>query len=274
MLGEGLHMEFWRRRSTKDDPDRAKLELYAILRDQAAWQRLEQACESRILELQKRYYKAIDALPSSRQEPYNRVKRLAKVPTPEKLVLQDEIVLHKDERRWDKHLYLDKAGEFRWDANSWEEPLLSEELARRDVVGWLRVVPRREWALAIPHERNGVYKTLYPDLLVVRKVEGRLVVDILDPHNPSLSDAVDKAVGLAKYAEKHGDAFARIELVRVEGNSVLRLPLHEPDVRGKAARITTDGQLEALFNELGVCEVSVLGVDATKSRRRTSKTTD
>ncbi|MBM3313839.1 hypothetical protein FJY70_04515 [candidate division WOR-3 bacterium] len=105
--------------------------------------------------------------------------------------------------------------------------------------------------MAIPFQSGSSYRSLYPDFLVVRKEGGRLVVDILDPHNPSLADAVDKAKGLAVYAERHGDRYGRIELVSVQGDDVSRLDLQDPGVRARVGLITTEAQLKALFDEVG-----------------------
>jgi hypothetical protein len=42
-----------------------------------------------------------------------------------------------------------------------------------------------------------------------------LVVDLLDPHTPSLADAWAKAIGIAEYADKHQEHYARIQLIMV-----------------------------------------------------------
>ena len=55
---------------------------------------------------------------------------------------------------------------------------------------------------------------MFPDLVVVRKVGDDYVFDILQPHNPALGDNFEKAVGFAKFAERHGALFGRIEMLR------------------------------------------------------------
>lgn len=251
MLGEGLNWEFWKLHTTKDVPARAKLELYAILQDKDAFTRVDQLCETRLLEVQRQHAEAIERLPSSRQEAYRRIKRIAKMPSSESLQLPEEIQFSRDTRKWDKHLYIDERGAFHWNARSgWETLVLTDELARKDLVGWLRVVQRKDWALAIPYEQGGTWKTMYPDMLVVRKVAGQLLVEIIDPHNTKLGDSFAKAVGLAKYAEKHGDLFGRIELVRVDEPDIIRrIPLHDPKVRKRVKGLASGDQLEALFDE-------------------------
>ena len=103
---------------------------------------------------------------------------------------------------------------------------IAEEFAKlKDVVGWLRNIEQKPWALAMPYELGGEVRPMYPDFLVVRKENGGLVVDILEPHSPSLSDSYAKAKGLAQFAAKHAMQFGRVELIRLAGSEIKRLDL-------------------------------------------------
>jgi type III restriction enzyme len=73
--------------------------------------------------------------------------------------------------------------------NQWERHVIEAEIAREDVIGWLRNIERKPWALAIPYEWGGAMKPMYPDFLVVRRQTAGLVVDILEPHMPALADS-------------------------------------------------------------------------------------
>ena len=125
--------------------------------------------------------------------------------------------------------------------------MIQDELAREDVSGWLRIPPRKPWALTIPYRSGGDDKALYPDFLILRENEDGPVVDIVDPHTTSLSDAWPKAIGLAEYADKHAREYGRIELVMVDGGIVRRLDVAEATIRGQVKNITTNEQLKALF---------------------------
>ena len=57
---------------------------------------------------------------------------------------------------------------------------------------------------------------MFPDLVVVRVDTDGYIFDILEPHDPSRKDNYPKAVGLAKFAEKHWDKFGRIQLIRLK----------------------------------------------------------
>jgi type III restriction enzyme len=253
-LGDGLHMEFWKsKKNEHDNPMLAKLQLFQILQDRNAWVKLEQAASARIDELLKRYSDEIEGLPSGRREEYQRVKRMAKHPEPENLLLphDNEIEVKEERPLWPSHLYIEeRSGKFGAKFNSWETKVLREELARDDVVGWYRNVPRKTWAFCVSYQRHGEYRSFYPDFLVFRKEKKKIVADILDPHESGLPDAVEKAKGLAVYAREHGSQFGRIELIVVgAGEKTMRLDLTKESVRDNVLRLSGKDHLVHLFEE-------------------------
>ncbi|MFC1805924.1 DEAD/DEAH box helicase [Planctomycetota bacterium] len=252
MLGEGLHREFCKLKPNRADPDKARLELYGLVHDEAAWKRIEQVARHRLEELLGEFEPAIGALPTSRQEEYNKIRRAAKDPQPVPLLFPPSIEVRQQEPPWERHLYVDSNGRFGWKANSWEAAVLKAELADEAVVGWLRNDPRKPWSLTVPYELAAEHRPLYPDLIVFRRVGERLTMDILDPHDPGRDDAVGKAKGLARYAEKHGTAFGRIELIiKPRSGQLRRLDMNKVSVRGKVKLLENSQQLKALFEELG-----------------------
>jgi len=52
------------------------------------------------------------------------------------------------------------------------------------VVGWLRNLDRKSWSLEIPYRDAGSFKSMFPDMLIVRKDEQGFQFDILEPHDP------------------------------------------------------------------------------------------
>ncbi len=252
MLGEGLHMTFWKEHADDEDPYRAKLELYGVLQDEGAWKKLEKVCGERVAELLRKHGAAIRELPSSQQEEYNYLKRIAKQPESQNLFLPPTLEVKKEQPDWDKHLYVDKRGKFGAKLNTWEAAVLQAELPKKEVVGWLRNMPRKSWALGVPYEMGGETKACFPDLIVFRAEKKKIVVDLLDPHDSGLPDAVDKAKGLAKYAQKHGDQFGRIELIVQDDDSKLkRLNVNDETTREKVLKVTSKPHLEQLFEDLG-----------------------
>ncbi len=248
ILGEGLHYDFWKANSDRVAPQRAKLELFGVLRDKAAGQRLEEVARERIDALFNLYKNKITALPSSKREEYNRIRRRAKEPQTIEIMFPETLELPREEPVWEHHLYVDDKAYFGWNANTWEKAVLQSEIAKTGFVAWLRNYPRKPWSFCVPYIRGGEDCSLYPDLLIFRRVKGKIVVDILDPHDSRLSDAVDKAVGLARFAEKHGDYFGRIELIVLgSGCEIKRLDVNREAIREKVKVITSPAHLDALF---------------------------
>lgn len=255
-LGEGLHLDYWQTHYDRDEademPHRAKLELFLCLQDERAWKALENVCGERVNTLLKQHKAAIKQLTSAEKEEYNKVQEVAKDPEPLVFLPPAEIMVAVDAndpayRRYAHHLYIDATGHFVAPLNSWEHAVIAAEIARDDVVGWLRNIERKPWALALPYERGGEMKPMYPDFLVVRQQTSGLVVDILEPHMPALSDSYAKAKGLAQFASKHWKDFGRIELIRIEGNDIKRLDLAEPDMRAKVLAVDSNAGLDLVY---------------------------
>jgi type III restriction enzyme len=255
-LGEGLHLDFWQTHydaDVEDDrPSRSRLTLFLALQDEKTWRTLEKTCGDRIDGLLKANKASIKKLTTAEQEEYNKVQEAAKDPEPLAFLPPAEIMLSVDRkdpayRTYARHIYVDAAGHFVTPLNNWEHAVVQAEVAREDVVGWLRNVERKPWALAMPYELGGCVRPMYPDFLVVRREGGGLVVDVLEPHSPALADSYAKAKGLAQFAAKHAMQFGRIELIRLDGNEIKRLNLGEPGNRAKVLAVDSNAGLDLVF---------------------------
>lgn len=249
ILGEGLKDEYWRRESDRENPDSAKLELFCVLQEPASVKAVQEACGKRLDELFDRWGDEIEAMPSSRRDLYTRIRRQGAEPRAEPMHAPELIEVRRETPVWDGHLFVDAAGKFGWAANKWEDPVLREAMAAKGFAGWLRNTPKKPWALCVPYGQ-GEPRAMYPDLLVFRREGGKVRVDILDPHDDSRADAAEKAAGLARFAQKHGSAFGRIEMIRVVKGRIERLRLHESTVRDKVAKVTTLKHLQDLYEDL------------------------
>ncbi len=120
-------------------------------------------------------------------------------------------------------------------------------------VAWLRNLDRKKWSLEIPYEVDGIATPMFPDLLVVRADAHAYVFDVLEPHDPSRKDNYPKAVGLAKFADKHGDRFGRIQLIRRVckfGRDIFyRLDTNKSHTRNKVRGVTSNEELDRIFDE-------------------------
>ena len=74
------------------------------------------------------------------------------------------------------------------------------------------------------------------------------------PVHPSRSDNFEKAVGLAKFAEKRGALFGRIQLIRKQssagGEHFARLEINQATTIKKLLLVTSNPQLDQLFAAL------------------------
>jgi type III restriction enzyme len=251
-LGEGLHKVY--RRARAEDPDGpavfkriAKLEIFALSQDRATLQELEEFADARIAALQGAHGRDVEALPPNRKEGYRQVRLTARDPEPRPLEVFGHIEGRAAKRQWQDHLYVDDTGTFYYDfRSSWEPKVLEEAMADKGFVGWLRNEDRKDWALTIPYG-VGEAKPLYPDFLVFRRDRGKIVVDILDPHDPTRDDWYPKVRGLAQYAAKHWTLFGRIEPSFIIKNVIHRLDFAVE--RERNAALSSDGphSLRALF---------------------------
>jgi len=254
-LGEGLHKTYWRARVGADPSAkrrRAKLELFALVHDDSTLKRLENNAARQIKAWQEQYWPSIRRLPPDRIDGYHQVRQTAVEPEPGYMVMPSAIQGRKAETPCKGHLYVGEDGMFRYDfsQSSWERQVLEAEQAREDHVGFLRNEPRKTWSLCVPYRRRGETRPQYPDFVFFRRQGDEIVVDILDPHNPSLEDWPEKAVGLADYAAQHGHLFGRIELIFVDRTGALkRLDLTDERMRNRVREVRTSAHLNQLFEE-------------------------
>jgi type III restriction enzyme len=251
-LGEGLHLEYWSKHYDANEPQRPKLELFLALQQQSVWETLEKRSLQQFNDLLNRNHSKIGKLSSSEREKYNKLKVVAKDPEAIDWELPDEIIVNRlaDAVEWIKHVYQTEEGTYFSVLNSWESRVMETALAQNDVIGWLRNEPRKSWSFCLPYEYNGITQPMFPDFLIIRNQDGALIVDILEPHNLAFADSWAKAVGLAKFASKHGDRVGRIELIRVEGAHIKHLDINDNHNRKKVLAVSSNQHLDQLFAEL------------------------
>lgn len=91
----------------------------------------------------------------------------------------------------------------------------------------------------------------------MRQTGDDFTIDILEPHDPSLGDNFEKAVGLARFAERHGHLFGHIQLIRKQaspagGEHFARLGINKVATIKQLLLITSNPQLDDLFEKLGM----------------------
>ncbi len=151
----------------------------------------------------------------------------------------------------DRHVLSDPDGNYPFDKrllNEWERQVITQELTRKSVVAWYRnPSAASKYSLRVPYRKDGEWKSLQPDFIFIdRNGDGGLTASIVDPHSGHLSGSLERLVGLADFAEKHGHAFGRVDSLDWDRDKALRvLDMKDPDTRAavRAASSTVD-----LFN--------------------------
>jgi len=255
IFGNSLQMDYWRAHADRGALE-VKVEAIVLSRNAAEMASLESKAESAFDTLYDKYKKTIYKLKEQRRVNYEKLRLATAKPSevPWHLPASIDFKRLPTDPLWARHLYVEANGEFRAELGTWETGVLKEELANPKVVGWLRNQDRKPWSLEIPYETGGDVRPMFPDLVVIRKINEEFVVDILEPHDSSLGDNFEKAVGLAKFAEKHGALFDRIQLIRKQtsagGEHFARLEINESSTIKKLLLITSNPQLDKLFAEV------------------------
>jgi len=121
--------------------------------------------------------------------------------------------------------------------------------------GWLRNYARKPWSIAYTYTNtDGQTAPGYPDFVIFRKEGKHIRVDLLEPHNSEFADSLDKAHGLCKFAEDHGEKLGRIEWIKIEGSQIKRLNLNSLKIRAEVLKTKVDGAIDTLFDAFGKAE--------------------
>ena len=254
ILGEGLHTEYWIRHSERDRTD-IHVEVIVMVNNADAMERLNAYAEAEFVSIYENNKRSIAQLPEARKQFYQKLISSSATPIAMPWNLPDTIdfTIAENSEKYQKHLYINEEGSVETYLNPWEKVVLREELTN-GAVCWLRNLDRKPWSLGIPYEVNGVATPMYPDLIIVRADAHGYVFDILEPHDASRKDNCPKAVGLAKFAEKHWDKFGRIELIREmsgpDGHKhFYRLDMAKASIRYRVRGITNNSELDRIFEE-------------------------
>ncbi|MCQ9343552.1 hypothetical protein [Corynebacterium kozikiae] len=153
------------------------------------------------------------------------------------VLLSKIMVQHEQERAADGELVRDKYvytaatytgcviadgnGKLPVELNTWEQHVLETEQAHDKHLFWYRNPSRAgSSSVVVPYFYEDEWRTMCPDFIFSTKRGDDLEMNIIDPHGAHLSDALAKLQGLACYAERHGEAFGRIEAVaEIDGHT-------------------------------------------------------
>lgn len=249
--GYGLH-QLYRKAHASRDGQEVKLEAIIVAGSAAARGVLESKSKTKFENLFDATKSAIAKLPEQARAGYDKLKSASVTPESVPWRWQDTIDFRRDTKEplWADHLYVEADGSFRTSLTSWEEGVLRDEMKRDDFAGWQRNVDRKAWSLEVPYQEDGVWKPMFPDMLIVRNSGGGFEFDILEPHDDSRTDNIHKAKGLALFAERHGDKFKRIQMIRKKGDSYVRLEMNKSAVQTRVRKASTNSEIDSIFDDL------------------------
>ena len=218
---------------------------------------LQAYAEQKFHDLNDTYRRRMASMPERNQKEYNEIVRDGNCVSELNFRLPETVMVPHDEagRLFSDHLFVDDSGYAMINLNGWETRVIEEEEGRDDFVCWIRNPSRGSWALCMPYEMDGEIKPMYPDFLIVRQEGAEYVVDVLEPHNPSMADNLGKAKGLAEYAQKN-PGVGRIQLIRMKRDSVgnerpLRLDMSKSSIRAKVLHCASMAELNNIFDSDG-----------------------
>ena len=188
------------------------------------------------------YHKSIKQLPHDRQDAYRQIIALSTEPQDidlaqpmsrfEPMKVREQDGAEGDLPTYTQHLLCDDQGMYPAELGSWEKVVLKAEMARDDFTFWYRNPDRpSQDSLGIAYKYDEDTKIVRPDFVFFVEQDGKVLVDIVDPHSFHLADALSKLQGLACYAETHSQVYRRIEGVAEAGGKLRVLDLTRADVR-------------------------------------------
>lgn len=257
LFGNGLHMEYWKAHSDSD-ANKVKLHIIALSRCNECMKNLEIKAQSIFDKIYEESKREIAELKEVEIEKFQKLRLATGNPTPINWHLPKYLDFKRPtgSKAFSKHIFVEEDGRFYASLGGWERGVIEEEIKDKNVVGWFRNLDRKPWSLELPYSVSGKIKSMYPDFVVIRKDKKGLVVDILEPHDSSLKDNIDKAKGMAEFAEKHWDLFGKIQLIRkLQGpdgqGGFYRLDVAKELVRREVLGINSNPQLDKVFDDYG-----------------------
>ena len=188
------------------------------------------------------YHKNLKQLPHDRQDAYRQIIALSTEPQDvdlaqpmsrfEPMRVREQDGAEGDLPTYTQHLLCNEQGMYPAELGSWEKVVLKTEMARDGFAFWYRNPDRpSQDSLGIAYKYDEDTKIVRPDFIFFVEQDGKVLVDIVDPHSYHLADALSKLQGLACYAETHSQVYRRIEAVAEMGGKLRVLDLTRADVR-------------------------------------------
>jgi len=248
VIADELGLGWLRAHYDEDQPTQAKISFLDLMRSSALITEVSDWAGDRFHVLLDRHMDEVQSLSDARRDQYVALQRSGRSVQRSLMAAENRVIfpLPQDAVNQRGHLYVQPGSEDDCflQLNSWERAVLAAERSAPEFLAFLRNLDRKRWALSFAYDFNGT-KPGYPDFLVFRTVDGRIVTDILEPHQGE--DSISKARGLGEFARRYGQWFGRIEMIRLIGNDLRRLSLQSSDVRRSLNAISSQSEFLSLF---------------------------
>lgn len=256
---EGIANAYCNRYYNDDDILTNRINVILFAADSNAMDSLNAYAKKKFHELNDENRRKTVSLPEKYKKKYDDIVSDGDIISKHNFRLPETIRMPREQQgiAYTNHLFVDNSGTAVINLNGWEQKVIAEEQKQDDFVCWIRNPSRGSWALCIPYEMNSVKKPMYPDFLIIRKDEYGLdyIVDILEPHDPTRTDNLGKAKGLAEYARQN-PGVGRIQLIKMKKDSLgnekpFRLDMSKSSVRDKVLYCASNDELVYIFDEYG-----------------------
>lgn len=209
----------------------------------------------------KAYAPQIKALSDDRKESYRQIIEMSTEPQSVDLAKPEsryEATKARENDKdiafpaWKNHLLCDKDGKYPAELNDWECAVIEAESNREGFRFWYRNPQQPgQSSLGIAYVEDEQYKIVRPDFIFFAEQDGKVVVDLVDPHGLHLADALPKLKGLAIYAESYGSAYRHIKSVAEVCGKLRMLDLKHSDVREAIKEATS---VKGLYEGRWACD--------------------
>lgn len=233
------------------DAHAAKLRVAALSQDRATVEALQTAAAQLFSTWRQNFSQEIGKQDKDDLDRFYTLFQQSRHPEQVDLILPNDITVAAPNAalRYEKHLYVNGNHKYPADLNKWEQAVLNSWLPLS--VAWYRNPSSGRRAVAIPYKEGNEEKTMYPDFIFFREVEGEIVVDIVDPHDPSRGDTIRKWVGLAEYAEKHRHEVGQLVAVIQHNGDYWTLDLRDSTVKEDLNRASSEADVREIFSKYG-----------------------
>ena len=249
---DGVLTAYRQKRAGEYDNTDLRLHFILYAYDQTCKEQLEEFCKVKFHEYVDKYRHDIESRGEAEKREYERIVKVHVSTQPFDLCLPDLIVTNKNPEGqiYNDHLYCDGAGKATFKLNTWEIDVLEAERQKEGFVCWLRNIPNKESSLCIQYKSGAELKPLFPDFIVVRKVDDKFEFSVLEPHFTGYADSVPKLKGMADYSERC-TSVRRNEMLRVvnapSGKTIQTLNVALSAVRNEAYLLNDHDELNNLF---------------------------